>query len=199
MSYRNTPLPGSLLWRACVASLLLSACSPKPQSDSVPVAASTPAAVASAAISVAPTPAPTPVGEFNAPVTLHNKHTVVINHKGELVEPVNKEDYDEVAEFLIKDKVVARNGKKWALWNTKTKGPPIPIGDDVKEGLPAGLIGFRRDGKMGVMDTEGQEVQAPRFDDLYLNGENNFFVYKVNGKQGLMDMRGRKLTEPLYT
>ena len=60
------------------------------------------------------------------------------------------------------------------------------------------LYGFVRDGKYGVVDGQGKEVQAPRFDDIYPNSANEFIIYEIDGKRGILDAKGKQLTEALY-
>ena len=49
-----------------------------------------------------------------------------------------------------------------------------------------------------MVDGQGKEVQAPRFDDIYPNSANEFIIYEIDGKRGILDAKGKQLTEALY-
>ncbi|MDN6860881.1 WG repeat-containing protein [Pseudomonas sp. CAN2814] len=64
--------------------------------------------------------------------------------------------------------------------------------------LPNQLFGFARDGLYGVMDRQGEEVIAPRFDRLTPGSDGRYIVYEIDGWQGVMDTHGKLRTEAVY-
>jgi hypothetical protein len=64
--------------------------------------------------------------------------------------------------------------------------------------LPRHLFGFARNHLYGVMDRQGEEVIAPRFDRLTPSSDGRYIVYEIDGWQGVLDTRGNMLTEALY-
>lgn len=66
--------------------------------------------------------------------------------------------------------------------------------------LTTGYYGVSKDGKFGVVDEQGQEVQPPVFDSVYAFGwpVKTVMGYEANGKNGFFDAKGKKITEARY-
>lgn len=151
---------------------------------------------AAAAAASAPTEAPLPSpGKFLASVCV-NGQCGVLDQTGAIVVPFDN-DYDAFAPFMFERHVVASKNSQWFLVSADAKDAPRAISTDIFD-VAEHHFGFSRDGKVGLLDSSGQEVQAPRFESLYPGGEKQYIVYEVNGKQGILSSQGKLLTEAVY-
>lgn len=165
-----------------VSTLLLSACN---QGDDAPKPAA-----------VAPQPAAPSMAALSIPLCL-NGQCAVIDQDAKLLVPFDN-DYDNIVASAYQGTLMAAREERWNLIQAKDGKV---LRDDIGEALSLltpNLYGFVRDGKYGVVDGQGKEVQAPRFDDIYPNSANEFIIYEIDGKRGILDAKGKQLTEALY-
>ncbi|AKF97726.1 TPA: WG repeat-containing protein [Pseudomonas aeruginosa] len=166
-----------------VSTLLLSACN---QGDDAPKPAA-----------VAPQPAAPSMAALSIPLCL-NGQCAVIDQDAKLLVPFDN-DYDNIVASAYQGTLMAAREERWNL--IQAKDGKVVLRDDIGEALSLltpNLYGFVRDGKYGVVDGQGKEVQAPRFDDIYPNSANEFIIYEIDGKRGILDAKGKQLTEALY-
>ncbi|PMZ88196.1 MULTISPECIES: WG repeat-containing protein [unclassified Pseudomonas] len=64
--------------------------------------------------------------------------------------------------------------------------------------LTPGLFGYVRNGKVGVMDEQGKEVQPAIFDTVYVGGDNDFIVYEIDELRGILTPQGEKVSEAVF-
>ncbi|SFS18856.1 WG containing repeat-containing protein [Dyella sp. OK004] len=176
---RNT-FARSLL-AASVAALLLSACGSSGDK---------PAATEPAAQAKPPAPAP-----FNVAICV-NDDCGVIDQTASVLIPF-KNDYQNFSPFLMKDTLLVQKDEQWQLLDAKTRQPIKTLSNDIYTVTP-GYFGFERDGKIGLMDYQGKEVLAPRFDEVYEGGEHQYIGYQLGDKSGVLDIHGKQLTDALY-
>lgn len=176
---RNT-FARSLL-AASVAALLLSACGSSGDK---------PAAAEPAAQAKIPTPS-----AFNVAICV-NDDCGVIDQAANVLIPF-KNDYQNFSPFLMKDTLLVQKDEQWQLLDAKTRQPLKTLSSDIYTVTP-GYFGFERDGKIGLMDYQGNEVVAPRFDQVYTGGEDQYIGYQVGDKSGVLDTHGKQLTDALY-
>ncbi|OJV40678.1 MAG: hypothetical protein BGO29_05570 [Bacteroidales bacterium 36-12] len=62
---------------------------------------------------------------------------------------------------------------------------------------PNGVAIVLQNGKMGLIDTIGQEILAPKYDIIYAFQEE-LAVMQLNNKKGIIDMAGKEIVEPNY-
>jgi hypothetical protein len=176
--YRPHPT-GSLL-AASLAALLLGACGSGDKT--APATAQQPQ-----------TPAPQ---AFNSTICV-NGHCGVIDQSATLLVPFDNHEYDTYASFLMQDTMLLQKGEQWLLLDVKNKAPIKTLDKDIYLATP-GYFGFGRDGKVGVMDFHGNEVQPARFDSIFTGGDGQYIGYELNGKEGILDAHGKQLTEAVY-
>ena len=98
--------------------------------------------------------------------------------------------------------IFAEDGQ-WNLANANGSQIIKPNFTDGLRLLTPGYFGFERDGKFGVMDQQGNEVQAPAYDEIYSGGDlppgmGQYIVYGIDEKFGLLGADGHVVTEPLF-
>lgn len=64
--------------------------------------------------------------------------------------------------------------------------------------LSSGVQIICRDDKYGVASIDGEEIVAPKYEDIRPFDCNNRAVVVLNGKCGLIDTEGNELVEPKY-
>ncbi|AZC19713.1 WG repeat-containing protein [Pseudomonas sp. CMR5c] len=107
-------------------------------------------------------------------------------------------DYDAVVTLpLDKSFLFAKDGT-WNLASADGKQILLANFTDDLRPLTPGYFGFGQDDRLGIIDQSGKQVQPPRFDDLYVGGQDDFIVYELNEKRGLLDAKGQELTQALY-
>jgi hypothetical protein len=176
-----TPTRYSIL-AASLAALLLSACG----------SGDKPAAKEETAAAAPKVPAP---AAFNVALCL-NDHCGLVDQAGGMLVPFEN-DYDSFSSFVMHETALVKKNEQWQLLDAKTKAPIKMLDGDVYNAVP-GYFGFERDGKVGLMDYKGNEVQAPRFDQLYTGGEDQYIGFDIGEKRGLLDTHGKLLAEALY-
>lgn len=165
-----------------LAALLLNACSAGDQ----------PAAKEAAAPAVPKTPSPSP---FNVAMCVDGQCGVVDQNAAQVVPFEN--DYDNLAPYVMRDTLLVNKDQQWLLLDAKTKAVRKTIDGDIYDAAP-GYFGFARGGKIGLMDFQGNEVQAPRFDATFSGGENQYIGFEIGEKRGMLDTQGKPLAEALY-
>ncbi|MFC4764843.1 WG repeat-containing protein [Dyella koreensis] len=169
------------LLAASVAALLLSACGSSGDK---------PAAAEPAAQAKPPAPA-----AFNVALCV-NDDCGVVDQAANVLIPF-KNDYDNFSPFLMKDTLLVQKDEQWLLLDAKTRQPIKTLSGDIYTVTP-GYFGFERDGKIGLMDYQGNEVVAPRFDSVFSGGEDQYINYQVGEKSGVIDVHGKQLTDAVY-
>ena len=140
-----------------------------------------------------------PPAEFVVPICPDSKCGVLDSH-GKVLVPF-EHGYENVLVTFMKDHVLALKDSQWSLFDARSGQKVKDIATDSNDvySLPGNhLFGFKRDGKVGLMDEQGKELQPPRYDNLFEGGEKQYIGYELGGKNGLIDLQGKVLTEPLY-
>lgn len=126
-----------------------------------------------------------------------NEECAVLDQNGVVQVSVDN-DYDAVYDAPMDSTLLfARDG----LWNLASgDGKQVLKAGFTNELWPLtpGYFGFKRNGKLGVMDERGKEVQPPAYDDVYAGDDNEFIVYEVDGKRGFLSATGQKLSDPVF-
>ncbi len=159
---------------------------------------STPDSQDKPAVAAKAEPPPGPA-EFVVPLCPNAKCGVFDSH-GKLLVPF-EHGYENVMIAFAKDHVLALKDGQWSLFDVRSgqKLKDLATSSDDLYTLPGGeLFGFKRDGKIGLIDEQGKDVQPPHYDDLFAGGHDQYIGYVVNGKNGLLDLQGKVLAEPLY-
>lgn len=166
---------------ATLAALLLSACgsSDKP--------------AAGAAVETPKTAVP---AAFNVGICLDGR-CGVIDQNGKPRIPFDGAVAEYVSPFVMQDTTLVGKDGRWQLLDLKTGAPIKTVEGDIYNAAP-GYFGFERDGKIGVMDYRGNEVQAPRFDQLYTGGEGQYIGFDIGDKRGMLDVHAKPLADPSY-
>jgi len=138
------------------------------------------------------TPAPVP---FNVALCVNGECGVVDQAAAQVV-PIEN-DYDNLSPYVMHDTLLANKDGHWLLLDAKTKATLKTIDGDIYDAAP-GYFGFVREGKVGLMDYKGNEVQAPRFDSTFSGGANQYIGFEIGDKRGLLDPQGKPLAEALY-
>lgn len=167
---------------ASLAALLLSACG----------SGDKPAAREEATAAAPKTPAP---AAFNAALCL-NDHCGLVDQTGGLLVPFEN-DYESFSSFVMHETTLVKKGEQWQLLDAKTQAPIKTLDGDVYNAA-SGYFGFERDGKVGLMDFKGNEVQAPRFDQIYTGGASQYIGFDIGDKRGLLDAHGKLLSEAVF-
>jgi len=103
--------------------------------------------------------------------------------------------------------VIAANGKNTVfaglndVWNLVSADGKTMLKANVGDTLSLltpNRFGFGRDGKIGIMDAEGNEVQPATFDDAYAGGDGEFIVYRVGDQLGILTATGLKITDARF-
>lgn len=164
---------------ACLATLLLSACG---------AGGKTADSEAAARKLRAPVP-------FNVALCVNNL-CGVIDQNATLVVPFDNE-YVDLAPYVMHGTMLVYRDNHWLLLDARSKAALKTIGGDLHNAVP-GYFGFTREGKVGLMDYQGNEVQPPRFDAIFSGGENQYIGFESRGKHGLLDTQGKLLADALY-
>ena len=142
---------------------------------------------------LAPAPAP---AAMVMPICANGECAVLDQNGAVLVSADN--DYDAVVAMpLEKSFLFAKDG----TWNLASADGKQIIKADFTDDLrllTPGLFGFGQDGKLGIIDQAGQQIQPPRFDDLYVGGNDDFIVYEIGGKRGILSATGQVITEAVF-
>lgn len=143
-------------------------------------------------------------------VKLNGKYSI-INKKGKFVaEPKYAEIENFIGNFVPVCIEVKENGTtqyKWGAINEKGKLIVEPIYDNIKEWLTFdsgydNLIKITLNGKIGLMDTNGNVLVKPMFDmvDIFYNGVAAVQVTKGNSQGwGYVRTDGKIIAEPKYS
>ncbi|MBK9192291.1 MAG: WG repeat-containing protein [Crocinitomicaceae bacterium] len=60
------------------------------------------------------------------------------------------------------------------------------------------LFPVAKNGKWGLINSNGDVVLQPLYDYIEYNSTGKKFIYYFHGKKGLIDLSGKKLSEPIY-
>lgn len=115
-----------------------------------------------------------------------------IDRKGKIILPVI---YDSVSNFINGYAFVSKD-KKWYLVDktgkvVKTLQYDKIHGIDSKEGIVADI----KDGKLGFMDTMGNEIIPTIYDSVLQEFSDGIAILKHNGKSVIIDKNGKQLFE----
>lgn len=107
-------------------------------------------------------------------------------------------DYDNIVVSVYQGILMVVCEECWNLIQVKDGKV---LCDDIGEVLLLFIFnfyGFVCDGKYGVVDGQGKEVQVLCFDDIYFNSVNEFIIYEIDGKCGIFDVKGKQFIEVFY-
>ncbi len=145
-----------------------------------------------AAVAAAPAPA-----AMVMPICA-NGECAVLDQDGKVLVSADN-DYDAVVALpLDKTFLFAKDGT-WNLSSADGKQTLKAAFTDDLRLLTPGYFGFGQDGKLGIIDQSGKQIQPPRFDDLYVGGNDDFIVYEIGGKRGILSAKGEVVTEACMT
>lgn len=121
----------------------------------------------------------------------------IVNYSDEVILEAK---YDTIEKVHGNDMYVVRQGGKQVL--VKKDGTEVlNTGfDEIKEILKNaenGII-YKKDGKYGVMKTNGEVTIAPDYEDLK-EAKTGIFIVKKSGKYGIIDSQKAVKIEPTYT
>lgn len=135
--------------------------------------------------------------KFTVPVCVEAR-CGVLNQDAQIVVPFDG-DAESVVDFPMQGTQLVNRAGEWQLLDAGTMKPIKAVGEAVYEALP-GYFGFRRNGKVGLMDFQGREVQSPQYDTIYPGGAGTqrYIGFDVAGKHGLLDSHGRLVAEANY-
>lgn len=126
-----------------------------------------------------------------------NEECAVLDQNGVVQVSVDN-DYDAVYDAPMDSTLLFARDGLWNLASGDGKQVLKPGFTNELRTLTPGYFGFKRQGKIGVMDAQGNEVQAPAYDDVFVGGDDEFIVYEVNGKRGFLSATGQKLSDPVF-
>ncbi len=132
---------------------------------------------------------------FNVGICLDG-HCGVVDQTGTPRIPFDN-DYGYVSPFVMRDTALLGKDGHWQLLDLKTKAAIKTLDGDIYNAAP-GYFGFERDGKVGLMDFKGDEVLAPRFDQIYTGGDDQYIGFDIGDKRGMLDVNAKPLAEPVY-
>ena len=61
-----------------------------------------------------------------------------------------------------------------------------------------GLVLFKKDGKLGLIDQTGKEIIPPIYDEVGSFNQQGLALVKKNGKRGLIDTTGKEIIPLIY-
>ncbi|WP_409295751.1 WG repeat-containing protein [Pseudomonas sp. KCJK8670] len=142
------------------------------------------------------TPETKPLANLTIPLCVNDQCAVIDQTGSLLVGPDNT--YSGLYTVPFSNSFIFGDGDHWSL--ASRDGKQVIKADITDElyTLTPGLFGFVRDGKVGVMDEQGKEVQPALFDTVYVGGENDFIVYEVNELRGILTVKGEKVSDPVF-
>ncbi|KAF1071526.1 MAG: hypothetical protein GAK45_00494 [Pseudomonas citronellolis] len=164
---------------ATFASLLLAGC------DSSDKTAATPA------------PVEIPMSALALPLCLDG-HCGVVDQNAKVLLSFDN-PYNNILPNGFKDSVFLAGDEHWSLASADGKTVhKADLGDTLID-LTPGFYGFMREGKYGVIDRNGVEVQPPQYDDIYPSSPAQFIIFERDGLRGILDAQARPVTEALYS
>ncbi|MDR3159343.1 MAG: WG repeat-containing protein [Zoogloeaceae bacterium] len=179
----------SMLLAVLPLSIYMAAC--QDDAANAPTAADTPAS--------APAPADVPalVSPLAIPVWVNGRHAVV-DGGGKLRIPFENE-YHLLLPVDYRDTVFAASDEGWSLISADGEKVIKANISNTIGNLTPGIFWFEEKGKYGVIDTQGNVIQPPRYDEIYfLDDDRKFILYAIGGKSGLMNAKGEPVTEAVY-
>ncbi|MGB9090863.1 MAG: WG repeat-containing protein [Pseudomonas farsensis] len=126
-----------------------------------------------------------------------NEQCAVLDQTGALrVGPDN--DYAQIYTQPFTNAFIFARGDYWNL--ASGDGKQVLRADLTDEvfTLTPGLFGFVRDGKVGVMDEQGKEIQPAIYDNVFVGGNDQFIVAEAGELRGFLTPTGEKISEPVF-
>ncbi len=157
----------------CALPMLLAGC------DQQPPAAATP-----------------PVAAMTIPLCVNDECAVLDQNGAFRVAPGS--EYTQIYTQPFTDAFIFGRGDYWHLASGDGKRVIRADITDSLYALTPGLFGFVRDGKVGVMDEQGKEVQPAIFDTVFVGGDNQFIVYEIDELRGILTPKGEKVSEAVF-
>ncbi|MFJ4344000.1 WG repeat-containing protein [Pseudomonas sp. NPDC089401] len=142
------------------------------------------------------TPEVKPIANIVVPLCVNDECAVIDQNGSLLVGPDN--DYSGVYTVPFSNSFIFGDNNAWNLASRDGKQVIKAAITDELYDLPPGLFGFVRDGKVGVMDEQGKEVQPAIFDNVFVGGDDEFIVYEVNDLRGILTAKGEKVSDPVF-
>ena len=140
-------------------------------------------------------------GKLAMPLCI-NKHCGVIDMDGRVVLPFDNAYGAIYASRPGHSVFVARPQDEPNVWRLVSPDGKRTLAGPYEElrTLTPGLYGVSKNGKFGVIDEQGREIQPLGFDAVYAFGSHGEEIsgYEQGGKDGFFDSKGRKTTEALY-
>ena len=131
-----------------------------------------------------------------------NKHCGVIDVDGRVVLPFDNAYGAIYASRPGHAVFVARPQDEPNVWRLVSPDGKRTLAGPYEDlrALTPGLYGVSKNGKFGVIDEQGREIQPLVFDAVYAFGSRGEEIsgYEQGGKDGFFDSKGRKTTEALY-
>jgi hypothetical protein len=176
----------SLLLAALPLSIYMTAC--QDDTANAPAPANTPAS--------APADMPALVSPLAIPVWVNERYAV-IDGGGKLRIPFENQ-YHMLLPVDYRDAVFAAGDESWSLISADGEKVIKANISSTINNLTPGIFWFEEGGKYGVIDTQGNVIQPPRYDEIYSPDGREFIIYVIGGKNGLMNAKGEPVTETLY-
>lgn len=145
-----------------------------------------------------PAMAPASAQETRAIPLCVNDKCAVVNERGAVVMPFDN-PFDNVIAANGKSTVFVAHDQIWHLVSADGKQMVKANLTEDLISLTPGYFGIGRNGKFGVVDGDGKEVQPPRFDAVYTGGEDEFIIYEVGDQLGLLSNTGKTITKARFT
>lgn len=142
-------------------------------------------------------PAAVAIEKMAVPLCL-NERCGVLDQDGNVLVSFDS-GYANILAADFKNKIFLGKDGFWSLASADGKTMIKPNVSANIIALTPGYFGFSRNGKYGVMDIDGNEVQKPRFDDIYPGGNDDFIIYEINGKRGILDAKAQDVSNAVYT
>jgi hypothetical protein len=140
---------------------------------------------------------PPPLYILAIPVIINNT-AILVDENGKLLIPVDSE-YQPIIAGDYQNTVWAMKNKTWHLISRdgskviKADFPGEALGD-----LIPNFFWFVNGGKYGIVDAQGNIIQAPSYDEIYAGGDEEFIAYKIGEKFGILNAQGELVTHALY-
>jgi hypothetical protein len=97
-----------------------------------------------------------------------------------------------VTGFPMQETMLEADTKGWRLLDRNSRKEIKRVGTGIYDAIP-NYFGFVRDGKVGLMNFKGVEIQPPRFDVIYSGGQDQYIGFEIDGKRGMLKADGSLL------
>ncbi|MDR2307827.1 MAG: WG repeat-containing protein [Paucimonas sp.] len=143
-----------------------------------------------------PAPSVPAIGALTIPLCVNDECAVLDQNGAFRIAPGS--EFTQLYTQPFTDAFIFGRGDYWHLASGDGKQVIRADLTDELYTLTPGLFGFGRDGKVGVMDEQGKEVQPAVFDTVYVGGDNQFIVYEIDDLRGILTPKGEKVSEAVF-